>query len=63
MIAITPEPGRVIGLVFFDPVGSSRQIQVIIGSTTTRETAERVLAFVATLGKTPVVNGKARRGT
>ncbi len=61
--AVTAEPGRVIGLGFFDPVGSSRQIQVTIGSHTTRETAERVLAFIAVLGKASVVNGKARRGT
>ena len=52
--------GRVIGLSFFDPVDASRQIQITIGSQTSRETAERVLAFVNTLGKTPVVKGKAR---
>jgi 3-hydroxyacyl-CoA dehydrogenase len=61
IITVTAEPGRVIGLVFYEPVGPSRQIQMTIGSTTSRETAERVLAFIATLGKAPVVNGKARR--
>jgi 3-hydroxyacyl-CoA dehydrogenase len=55
-------PGRVIGLGFFDPVDASRQIQVTIGSKTSRLTAERVLAFVNTLGKAPVVKGKARMG-
>jgi 3-hydroxyacyl-CoA dehydrogenase/enoyl-CoA hydratase/3-hydroxybutyryl-CoA epimerase len=61
LFAATIEPGRVIGLGFFDPVGPSRQIQMTIGSQTTRETALRVMAFIATLDKTPVVNGKARR--
>jgi 3-hydroxyacyl-CoA dehydrogenase len=50
-------------LSFFDPVESSRQIQITIGSQTSRLTAERVLAFVNTLGKTPVVKGKPRAGT
>ncbi len=59
--ASIPEPGRVIGLSFFDPIDTSPHVQIVIGSHTSRETAERVLAFVATLGKTPVVSGKARR--
>ena len=57
----TIEPGRVIGLGFFDPVSTSPKVQVTIGSQTNRLTAERVLAFVATLGKAPVMHGKARR--
>jgi len=63
LFAVTAEPGRVIGLGFFDPVGESRQIQVTIGSQTARLAAERVLAFVVGLGKTPVIIGKARTGT
>jgi len=63
LFAVTTEPGRVIGLGIFDPVGTSRQIHVTIGSQTSRETVERVLIFIATLDKTPVVNGKARHGT
>lgn len=55
-------PGRVIGLSFFDPVDASRQIQVTIGSQTSRQTTERVLAFIATLGKAAVLKGKARIG-
>src|SRR5688572_18739925 len=57
----TIEPGRVIGLGFFDPVSTSPKVQVTIGSQTNRLTAERVLGFVATLGKAPVMHGKARR--
>jgi 3-hydroxyacyl-CoA dehydrogenase len=57
----TVEPGRVIGLGFFDPVNASPKVQVTIGSQTNRVAAERVLAFIAVLGKSPVMNGKARR--
>lgn len=57
----TTEPGRVIGLGFFDPVSTAPQVQVTIGSQTNRLAAERVLSFVASLGKTPVMHGKARR--
>jgi len=60
LFAGTSFPGRVIGLGFFDPVEESRQIQITIGSQTSRLTAERVLAFVTALGKTPVVKGKPR---
>jgi len=59
---VTTTPGRVIGLGFFDPVDASRQIQVTIGSKTSRATAERVVAFINTLGKAPVVKGRARIG-
>lgn len=61
LFAVTAEPGRVIGLGFFDPVSVSPKVQVTIGSQTNRRTAERVLGFVATLGKSPVMNGQARR--
>ena len=62
LFAGTAEPGRVIGLSFFDPVDFSSKVQMTIGSQTSRRTAERVLAFIATLGKTPLINGKARFG-
>jgi 3-hydroxyacyl-CoA dehydrogenase len=58
---VTSEPGRVIGLAFFDPVSASPKVQVTIGSQTVRLTAERVLSFVAALDKSPVMNGQARR--
>ena len=61
LFEVTAEPGRVIGLGFFDPVSTSPSVQVTIGSQTIRLTAERVLSFVAVLDKSPVMNGKARR--
>lgn len=62
LFAVTSNPGRVIGLGFFSPVHSSPQIQVTLGSHTARLTAERVLHFVAALGKTPVIQGPVRPG-
>ncbi len=61
LFAVTSNPGRVIGLTFFPPVHTSPQIQVTIGSQTTRLTAERVLHFIAGLDKTPMVMGEPRR--
>lgn len=61
LFEVTAEPGRVIGLGFFEPVNTSTQVQVTIGSQTNRVAVERVLAFVAALQKSPVLNGKARR--
>lgn len=60
LFSVTSNPGRVIGLGFFPPVHTSPQVQVTIGSQTTRLTAERVLRFVGTLGKAAVVQGPAR---
>jgi 3-hydroxyacyl-CoA dehydrogenase len=59
--AVTAAPERLIGLQFFDPVPESPQVQVAIGSQTSRVTAERVLAFVGVLGKRAVLHGAARR--
>ncbi len=61
LFGTTTEPGRIIGLSFFDPVSTSPKVQVTIGSQTNRVAAERVLNFVGALGKSPVMNGQARR--
>jgi 3-hydroxyacyl-CoA dehydrogenase len=55
-------PDRLIGLRFFDPVNTSGQVQVTLAESTSRHTAERVLAFVAALGKQAVLHGPARPG-
>jgi 3-hydroxyacyl-CoA dehydrogenase len=60
LFAVAGTPGRVIGLGFFAPVYVTPQIQVTIGSQTTRLTAERVLHFIAALDKKPVVQGRLR---
>jgi 3-hydroxyacyl-CoA dehydrogenase/enoyl-CoA hydratase/3-hydroxybutyryl-CoA epimerase len=48
-------PGRVIGLHFFNPVGRMPLVEMVLSQHTTRATADRTLAFVKALGKTPVV--------
>jgi 3-hydroxyacyl-CoA dehydrogenase/enoyl-CoA hydratase/3-hydroxybutyryl-CoA epimerase len=48
-------PGRVVGLHFFNPVGRMPLVELVLGKETTRATADRALAFVKTLGKTPVI--------
>ena len=49
------DPGRVVGLHFFNPVGRMPLVELVLGPHTTRATADRALAFVRALGKTPVV--------
>ncbi|HEY8996146.1 MAG TPA: 3-hydroxyacyl-CoA dehydrogenase NAD-binding domain-containing protein [Lacunisphaera sp.] len=60
--AVTPGPERVIGLSFFDPVHESTQVQVTLGPGTSRQTAERVVAFVDALGKQVLLQGPNRSG-
>jgi 3-hydroxybutyryl-CoA dehydrogenase len=47
-------PGRVIGLHFFNPAPVMNLVEVILGKETTPETAALVTAFTRRLGKTPV---------
>lgn len=62
LYSVTAEPDRVIGLGFFDPVNTSPQVQVTIGSKTSRIATERVLGFITALGKTAIIQGDARPG-
>jgi 3-hydroxyacyl-CoA dehydrogenase/enoyl-CoA hydratase/3-hydroxybutyryl-CoA epimerase len=55
LAAKATNPGRFIGLHFFNPVGRMPLVELVLGKETTRATAERALAFVKSLGKTPVV--------
>jgi len=50
-----PNPERVIGLHFFNPVSRMTLMELILGPGTTAETAGRALAFIRTLGKSPVI--------
>jgi len=51
--AVNPE--RILGLHFFNPVGRMPLVELVLGPHTTRPHADRALAFVKALGKTPVV--------
>ena len=55
LAATATNPGRVVGLNFFNPVGRMPLVELVLSPHTRRETADRALAFVRTLGKTAVV--------
>jgi 3-hydroxyacyl-CoA dehydrogenase/enoyl-CoA hydratase/3-hydroxybutyryl-CoA epimerase len=48
-------PGRVVGLHFFNPVSRMPLVELVLGPHTTRGTAERALGFVKALGKSAVI--------
>ena len=49
------KPERILGLHFFNPVGRMPLVELVLSPHTTRATADRALAFVKALGKTPVI--------
>ena len=53
--ASVPEPGRFVGLHFFNPVHIMKLVEVVWGPRTSEETREEAVAFVRRLGKEPVV--------
>lgn len=55
IMARATEAGRTVGLHFFNPVSRMPLVEVVLGPSTTRDTAERAVAFVKALGKTPVI--------
>ena len=50
-----PNPGRVVGMHFFNPVKKMPLVEVVRGEHTSDETVARTAAFALRLGKTPVV--------
>ena len=55
LAATASEPGRTIGVHFFNPVSRMPLVELVLSPHTTRATAERTLAFVKGLGKSPVI--------
>jgi 3-hydroxyacyl-CoA dehydrogenase/enoyl-CoA hydratase/3-hydroxybutyryl-CoA epimerase len=55
LAATAAEPGRTIGMHFFNPVSRMPLVELVLSPHTTRGTAERALAFVKALGKSPVI--------
>ncbi len=53
--ATTGQPGRVIGLHFFNPVSRMKLVEVVVGKETSQATIERALAFTRQIAKLPVV--------
>ena len=54
MAAATGRPDRFVGLHFFNPVPLMPLVEVVRAVGTSRETADRVTAFVQRLGKEPI---------
>ena len=50
-----PNPARTIGIHFFNPVSRMSLVELVIGTETSRENAERALTFVKALGKAPLL--------
>jgi len=57
--AATAHPERVAGLHFFNPVHRMELVEVVRGEHSSDETITRLVAFVRSLGKTPVVTKDA----
>ena len=55
LAATAADPGRIVGLHFFNPVGRMPLVELVLGAQTTRATAGRALAFVKALGKSAVI--------
>lgn len=53
----TPNPERVVGMHFFNPVDKMPLVEVIMGRRTSPSSAGTVAAFARRLGKTPVMVG------
>ncbi|MEJ2084668.1 MAG: 3-hydroxyacyl-CoA dehydrogenase NAD-binding domain-containing protein [Acidobacteriota bacterium] len=51
----TPNPERVVGMHFFNPVHKLPLVEVVRGASTTEQVVASVSAFARLLGKTPVV--------
>ncbi len=49
------EPGRFLGLHFFNPVHVMKLVEVVRGPSTSDQTVETAVAFARTLGKEPIV--------
>ncbi len=51
---VTPHPGRVLGLHFFNPAPRMELVEIVRGDQTSDEAAQRAAAIVARFGKTAV---------
>jgi 3-hydroxyacyl-CoA dehydrogenase/enoyl-CoA hydratase/3-hydroxybutyryl-CoA epimerase len=50
-----PHPERALGMHFFNPVGRTPLVELVLGSQTSSGAAERALAFLKAIGKSPVI--------
>jgi len=50
-----PNPERTLGIHFFNPVGRMALVELVLSRDTSARAADRALAFVKALGKSPVI--------
>jgi len=50
-----PEPSRLVGIHFFNPVHRMQLVEVVLGEKTSPEVAQRAVSFTQQIGKLPVV--------
>ncbi|WP_433745693.1 3-hydroxyacyl-CoA dehydrogenase family protein [Paenibacillus amylolyticus] len=55
LASFLPDPGRVIGVHLMNPVPVKSMVEVIKGHHTTEDTEHEMVAFLETLGKSPIV--------
>ena len=53
--AAVKEPGRVVGMHFFNPVHAMKLVEIVTHARTSPQAVERALAFARRLGKEPIV--------
>jgi len=53
--AAVNEPGRVVGMHFFNPVHAMKLVEIVTHARTSPQAVERALAFARRLGKEPIV--------
>jgi len=59
LAAAVPQPGRVLGLHFFNPVHKMKLLEIVRGLATSDDAVSRAQALAATLGKTAIVVNEA----
>lgn len=55
LASVLERPARFIGLHFFNPVPASLMVEVVLGAATDRDLEQTARAWVAAIGKTPIV--------
>lgn len=55
MAEALPDPSRLVGIHFFNPVHRMQLVEVVCGDMTSSETADRALAVVQQIGKLPII--------
>ena len=55
LAAVVPNPERVVGMHFFNPVSRMKLVEIVPGELTSGEAVDRACGFAERIGKTPVV--------